>query len=71
MPLDADVYRLATGPNLATVVTVMPGGALQALPTWIDSDGERLLVNTEPQRQRSRKRFYRRPAHLGPGPERA
>ncbi len=54
MPLDADAHRLATGPNLATVVTVMPGGALQALPTWIDSDGERLLVNTEPQRQRSR-----------------
>lgn len=54
MPLDADAHRLATGPNLATVVTVMPNGHLQALPTWIDSDGEHLLVNTEPQRQRSR-----------------
>ncbi len=54
MPLDANAHRLATGPNLATVVTVMPDGSLQALPTWIDSDGEHLLVNTEPQRQRSR-----------------
>jgi PPOX class probable F420-dependent enzyme len=54
MALDPDAHRLATGPNLATVVTVMPDGSLQALPTWIDSDGEHLLVNTEPQRQRAR-----------------
>jgi hypothetical protein len=32
----------------------MPDGRPQALPTWIDTDGECLLVNTEPQRQRSR-----------------
>jgi PPOX class probable F420-dependent enzyme len=32
----------------------MPDGQPQALPTWIDSDGEHLLVNTEPQRQRFR-----------------
>lgn len=54
MALDDDVIRLATGPNLATVVTLMPDGTPQALPTWIDSDGEVLLVNTEPQRQRAR-----------------
>jgi PPOX class probable F420-dependent enzyme len=54
MPLDADVVRLATAPTLATVVTLMPDGQPQALLTWIDTDGENLLVNTEPQRQKAR-----------------
>ncbi|MGH3189637.1 MAG: TIGR03618 family F420-dependent PPOX class oxidoreductase [Streptosporangiaceae bacterium] len=54
MPLDEDVIRLAKGKNLATVVTLMPNGQPQALLTWIDTDGEHVLVNTEPQRQRSR-----------------
>jgi PPOX class probable F420-dependent enzyme len=54
MPLDADTVRLAKGKNLATVVTLMPDGQPQALLTWIDTDGENILVNTEPQRQRGR-----------------
>jgi PPOX class probable F420-dependent enzyme len=54
MPLDADVVRLAKDATLATVVTLMPDGQPQALLTWIDTDGENLLVNTEPQRQRSK-----------------
>ena len=54
MPLNENVVRLARAANLATVVTLMPDGQPQALPTWIDSDGEYLLVNTEPQRQRAK-----------------
>ena len=54
MPLDEDVIRLAKGKNLATVVTLMPDGQPQALLTWVDTDGEHILVNTEPQRQRAR-----------------
>ena len=54
MPIDADVARLAKGSTLATVVTLMPDGQPQALLTWIDTDGENVLVNTEPQRQRGR-----------------
>jgi|SRR5215471_16683547 len=54
MALNKDVARLAKGKNRATVVTLMPGGQPQALPTWIDHDGEHLLVNTEPQRQRAK-----------------
>jgi PPOX class probable F420-dependent enzyme len=54
MPLPDAVVRLAKGKNLATVVTLMPDGQPQALPTWVDTDGENLLVNTEPQRQRSK-----------------
>jgi PPOX class probable F420-dependent enzyme len=54
MPLDDDVVRLAKGANLATVVTLMPGGQPQAQLRWIDTDGDVLLVNTEPQRQAAR-----------------
>ena len=54
MTLDEDTIRLAKGKNLATVVTLMPDGQPQALLTWIDTDGEHLLVNTEPTRQRAR-----------------
>ena len=54
MALDSDAHRLATAANLATVVTLMPDGQPQALPTWVDSDGEHVLINTEPQRQRFR-----------------
>jgi PPOX class probable F420-dependent enzyme len=54
MPLDADTARLAKSKTLATVVTLMPSGQPQAQLTWIDTDGENLLVNTEPPRQRTR-----------------
>ncbi len=54
MPLDEDAIRLAKGKNLATVVTLMPDGQPQALLTWVDSDGEHVLINTEPQRQKAR-----------------
>ena len=54
MPLNQDTVRLAKGRNLATVVTLMPDGQPQALLTWIDTDGENILVNTEPQRQRGK-----------------
>ena len=54
MPIDADAARLAKGSNLATVVTLMPDGQPQAQLTWIDTDGENVLVNTEPVRQRGR-----------------
>lgn len=52
MSLPPDVIRLANSVSIATVVTLMPNGQAQALLTWIDTDGDHLLVNTEPQRQR-------------------
>jgi PPOX class probable F420-dependent enzyme len=52
--LDEDTVRLAKEKNLATVVTLMPGGQPQALLTWVDTDGEHILVNTEPQRQKAK-----------------
>lgn len=68
MALDDDVIRLAKGPNLATVVTLMPNGQPQALLTWVDTDGEVLLVNTEPQRQRGPRPADDRPHPLGRQP---
>lgn len=54
MPLDPDTSRLATAPTFATVVTLMPDGQPQAQVRWVDTDGENILVNTEPQRQAAR-----------------
>lgn len=54
MELDRDVVRLAEGAHLATIVTLMPDGQPQAQLRWIDTDGEHLLVNTEPGRQAAR-----------------
>jgi PPOX class probable F420-dependent enzyme len=54
MPLDEDAVRLAKGKNHATVVTLMPDGHPQALLAWVDTDGDHILVNTEPQRQKAR-----------------
>ena len=50
MPITDHVVRLAKGVNLATVVTLMPDGRPQAQFTWIDTDGEYLLVNTVAKR---------------------
>jgi PPOX class probable F420-dependent enzyme len=54
VPLPDEVIRLASGANLATVVTLMPDGYPQAQLTWVDTDGEYVLVNTQPFRQRTR-----------------
>ena len=61
MALDPNVQRLAKSDNIAvTVTSQMPHGQPQALPTWIDTDGDHLLVNTEPQRQKA-KNVHRDP----------
>lgn len=54
MPLDQDVVRLAKGPNYGTIVTLLPDGQPQAQLRWVDTDGDCLLINTEPQRQAAR-----------------
>jgi len=54
MPLNQYTIDLIKGKNLGIIVTLMPDGQPQALPTWIDTDGEHVLVNTERERQRSK-----------------
>ena len=52
--LPEDAIRLARSGAMATVVTLMPDGRPQAQLTWVDTDGEYILVNTQPRRQRTR-----------------
>jgi PPOX class probable F420-dependent enzyme len=44
--LSDDQAKLLTDPNIAVVVTIRPDGTPQITPTWVDWDGERVLVNT-------------------------
>lgn len=50
--LDPLTVQLAEAANFAVVTTLMPDGTPQSLPTWVGTDGEHLLVNTEVHRQR-------------------
>ena len=43
---------LARGRNYGAITTVLPNGNLQTPPIWVDSDGERLVVNTETHRRK-------------------
>lgn len=50
--LDELTLRLARGPNFASLATLMPGGSPQVHVMWVDTDGERILVNTEVHRRK-------------------
>ena len=54
MPLDARVVDLARGKNFAALTTLMPNGHPQTHVMWVDvdDDGEHLVINTEPHRQK-------------------
>ena len=43
---------VGTGANYGVITTVMPSGKLQNHHTWVGTDGERLVVNTEVHRQK-------------------
>jgi PPOX class probable F420-dependent enzyme len=44
--LNVAVRKLMEGENIAALATINPDGSPQVTPTWIDTDGEHLLVNT-------------------------
>jgi len=46
VPLSADVVALLQSKAFAYVATVLPDGAPHATETWIDTDGECVLLNT-------------------------
>lgn len=54
MPLDEQTIALAKGPNFAVLTTLRPDGHPVAQPMWVDSDGEHILINTEPHRRKFR-----------------
>jgi PPOX class probable F420-dependent enzyme len=46
--------ELLQRPNLAIVATVRPDGTPQLTPTWVDTDGEHVLINTAEGRWKPR-----------------
>jgi hypothetical protein len=45
---------LAREPNYAVFTTFLPSGLPQIRMTWVGTDGEHLLINTEVHRQKFR-----------------
>lgn len=45
MALSEDVVALLRGPALCYVATTMPDGSPQVTQTWVDTDGEYILLN--------------------------
>lgn len=55
MKIDEFIYRLCTeGKNFASLATLMPDGSPQVSVTWVDSDGEYIIINTEDGRVKAR-----------------
>ncbi|MDQ3757829.1 MAG: PPOX class F420-dependent oxidoreductase [Actinomycetota bacterium] len=52
--IDENVKQLATGPNFATITTLLPDGMPQTHVMWVDCDDEHVLVNTEVHRSKYR-----------------
>lgn len=44
--LSEKAMRLLTGKNFAFVATLNADGSAQLTPTWVDTDGQNVLVNT-------------------------
>ncbi len=46
VPLTADLLALLRGPSPCYLVTTMPDGSPQVTQTWVDTDGEHIIINT-------------------------
>jgi PPOX class probable F420-dependent enzyme len=46
MDLSDDLIALLREPSLCYVATTMPDGSPQLTQTWVDTDGEHVLINT-------------------------
>jgi PPOX class probable F420-dependent enzyme len=46
MPLPDDLIALLRGPSPCFVTTIMPDGSPQITETWVDTDGDHVVVNT-------------------------
>ena len=44
--LDADAKKILEGKNFIFLATVNPDGTPQVTPTWVDTDGHYVLINT-------------------------
>ena len=52
--LEEKAKELLSGPNYATITTILPDGQPQSNMVWVDHDGDHVLVNTEIHRQKAR-----------------
>lgn len=52
--LDDATKKLAQGPTIASVTTLLPDGTPMTHPLWIDADDDHLVFNTETGRQKFR-----------------
>ena len=50
---DADIELLKEA-QIAIVTTVNPDGSLHSTPTWVDTDGEAVIINTSVGRKKPR-----------------
>ncbi|NAZ87923.1 PPOX class F420-dependent oxidoreductase [Kineococcus indalonis] len=46
MPLSPDLLELLRAPSTCYLATTMPDGSPQLTQTWVDTDGEHVVVNT-------------------------
>ena len=54
IPIAPSVRKVLEEPNFAFLATVMPDGSPQVTPTWVDIEGDIILVNTAEGRQKPR-----------------
>src|SRR5438876_11949661 len=53
--LDDDARKILEGKNFIFLATVNPDGSPEVTPTWVDTDGHYVLINTAVGRVKLRK----------------
>ena len=46
MTIPADVLELLRAPSICFITTLMKDGSPQTTQTWVDTDGEHVVINT-------------------------
>lgn len=54
VPLGEDVVALLRRPSTCYIATTMPDGSPQLTQTWVDTDGEHVLINSVQSHQKTR-----------------
>jgi len=52
--LPNEVREILTGANQAHVATVMPDGSPHSVPVWVDLEGDRVAILTDPRSRKAR-----------------